>query len=92
MARNIAQEVMFSARVGGMLARVAFDEAQFIGEHECLAILGQAHAPILAKRVDGHREKAKLHVWAPRYLMACGLMGEPVPPGMTSGAPQKKNS
>jgi hypothetical protein len=26
------------------------------------------------------------------YLMACGLMGEPVPPGMTSGAPQKKNS
>ncbi len=28
----------------------------------------------------------------PCYLMACGLMGEPVPPGMTSGAPQKKNS
>lgn len=26
------------------------------------------------------------------YLIACGLIGEPVPPGMTSGAPQKKNS
>jgi hypothetical protein len=26
------------------------------------------------------------------YLMACGLMGEPVAPGITSGAPQKKNS
>ena len=29
---------------------------------------------------------------SPAYLMACGLMGEPVPPGMMSGAPQKKNS
>jgi hypothetical protein len=28
----------------------------------------------------------------PVYLMACGLIGEPVAPGMTSGAPQKKNS
>ena len=27
-----------------------------------------------------------------RYLIACGLIGEPVPPVMTSGAPQKKNS
>jgi hypothetical protein len=26
------------------------------------------------------------------YLIACGLIGEPVPPVMTSGAPQKKNS
>jgi hypothetical protein len=27
-----------------------------------------------------------------RYLIACGLIGEPVPPVMTSGAPLKKNS
>jgi hypothetical protein len=27
-----------------------------------------------------------------RYLIACGLIGEPVPPVMISGAPQKKNS
>ena len=26
------------------------------------------------------------------YLMACGLIGEPVPPVMMSGGPQKKNS
>jgi hypothetical protein len=26
------------------------------------------------------------------YLMACGLIGEPVPPVMISGGPQKKNS
>ena len=26
------------------------------------------------------------------YLIACGLIGEPVPPEMMSGGPQKKNS
>jgi hypothetical protein len=26
------------------------------------------------------------------YLIACGLIGEPVAPVMTSGGPQKKNS
>ncbi len=26
------------------------------------------------------------------HLIACGLIGEPVPPVMISGAPQKKNS
>jgi hypothetical protein len=26
------------------------------------------------------------------YLIACGLIGEPVAPVMMSGAPQKKNS
>ncbi len=26
------------------------------------------------------------------YLMACGLIGEPVPPVIMSGGPQKKNS
>ena len=59
---------MFSARSVSMLARVAFDEAQLVGEHERLAILGQAHAPILAERVDRHREKAELH----RSLLAGG--------------------
>ena len=28
----------------------------------------------------------------PGYLIACGLIGEPVPPVMISGGPQKKNS
>jgi len=27
-----------------------------------------------------------------RYLIACGLIGEPVAPVITSGGPQKKNS
>jgi hypothetical protein len=27
-----------------------------------------------------------------RYLIACGLIGDPVPPVMISGGPQKKNS
>jgi hypothetical protein len=26
------------------------------------------------------------------YFIACGLIGDPVPPVMTSGGPQKKNS
>ena len=26
------------------------------------------------------------------YFIACGLIGEPVPPEMISGGPQKKNS
>ncbi len=26
------------------------------------------------------------------YLIACGLIGDPVPPVMISGGPQKKNS
>jgi hypothetical protein len=26
------------------------------------------------------------------YLIACGLIGEPVPPVMISGGPEKKNS
>jgi hypothetical protein len=26
------------------------------------------------------------------HLIACGLIGEPVPPVMISGGPQKKNS
>jgi hypothetical protein len=30
--------------------------------------------------------------FAAPYLIACGLMGEPVPPVMTRGGPQKKNS
>jgi hypothetical protein len=29
---------------------------------------------------------------AASYLIACGLIGEPVPPVMMSGGPQKKNS
>jgi hypothetical protein len=29
---------------------------------------------------------------SPRYFIACGLIGEPVPPLMISGGPQKKNS
>jgi len=27
-----------------------------------------------------------------RHFIACGLIGEPVPPVMMSGGPQKKNS
>ena len=36
-----------------------------------------------------HFEEAKTPA---SYLIACGLSGEPVPPVMISGEPQKKNS
>jgi hypothetical protein len=29
---------------------------------------------------------------SPFYFIACGLIGEPVPPVMINGGPQKKNS
>jgi hypothetical protein len=38
------------------------------------------------------RTRFAVRVWTPRHLIACGLMGEPVPPVITSGGPQKKNS
>jgi hypothetical protein len=41
----------------------------------------QAEHPILSVKSDQGA-----------HLMACGLIGEPVPPVMMSGGPQKKNS
>jgi hypothetical protein len=44
---------------------------------------------------QNHRRFAKFTrrvVSHSRYLIACGLIGEPVPPVMISGGPQKKNS
>src|SRR5262249_48694614 len=38
----------------------------------------------------GHKTSSQYE--APGYLIACGLIGEPVPPVMMSGGPQKKNS
>jgi hypothetical protein len=32
------------------------------------------------------------HAEERNHLIACGLIGDPVPPVMTSGGPQKKNS
>ena len=57
--------------VGDVLADVALHEAQLVGEDERLAVLGQAHAPILAERMDRHREKSKLHVR--RASLLCAL-------------------
>jgi hypothetical protein len=47
-------------------------------------VLEQNHCRLakLAGRIVSHS----------RYLIACGLIGEPVPPVMISGGPQKKNS
>ena len=38
---NIAQEVMFSALVGRVLADIALGEAELVGEQEGLAVLAQ---------------------------------------------------
>ena len=45
----------------------------------------------LTRGFRGNERKLGLASTA-RYLIACGLIGEPVPPVMTSGGPQKKNS
>jgi hypothetical protein len=47
--------------VGDMLTRIAFDEPKLVGQYERLAVLGQAHPPILLERMDRHREEAELH-------------------------------
>jgi hypothetical protein len=49
------------AAIGGMLAGIGLHEAELVGKHEGLAILLERLAPILCRRVDGHREKAELH-------------------------------
>jgi hypothetical protein len=41
----------------------------------------------LAPQGDGESSAVSLD-----YFIACGLIGEPVPPVMISGGPQKKNS
>jgi hypothetical protein len=38
------------------------------------------------------RMTVPLMIVALTYLIACGLIGDPVPPVITSGGPQKKNS
>jgi len=50
----------------------------------------RAWATLNSSLEEGRRARRPGGAW--RYLMACGLMGEPVPPVMTSGGPQKKNS
>ena len=46
-----------------------------------------------AKRPGSHLRVTGETVWLSlAYLIACGLIGEPVPPVMISGGPQKKNS
>ena len=47
--------------VGGVLADIAFDEAELVGEDESLAVLAQRLPPVLVLRVDRHREEAELH-------------------------------
>ena len=42
--------------------------------------------------VEARRDGATLLPGRDIYLIACGLIGEPVPPVMISGGPQKKNS
>ena len=61
LAMNTAQEVMFSALVGGVLADIALGEAELVGKDESLAILAQGLPPILVQRMDRHGEKAELH-------------------------------
>jgi hypothetical protein len=47
----------------------------------------------IIQRVNAHLRRDMVPDYAARrHLIACGLIGEPVPPVMTSGGPQKKNS
>jgi hypothetical protein len=41
---------------------VLLDEAQLVGQDECLPVLSQRLLPILADGVHGHGEEAKLHM------------------------------
>jgi hypothetical protein len=62
----------------------AVSEERFIevaGNRLLVAIDGRSDGPWLTC----------LHALAP-HLIACGLIGDPVPPVMMSGGPQKKNS
>src|SRR3954453_18102238 len=47
--------------VGVMLADIAFDVAELVGEDERLAILAQRNAPVLLDRMDRHGEEAEVH-------------------------------
>ena len=51
--------------VGGVLADIAFGEAELVGEDEGLAILAQRLPPVLVQRMDRHGEEAELHRDAP---------------------------
>ena len=51
--------------VGGVLADVALDEAELVGEDERLAVLAQRRPPVLAQRMDRHGEEAEFH--APKF-------------------------
>ena len=61
LAMNIMQEVMFSARSVAVLADIAFDEAELVGQDEGLAVLAQRCPPVLVQRMDRHGEEAELH-------------------------------
>ena len=52
---------------------------------------GLRPAHLLVRTMSGTRFTDQ-EVRNPPYLIANGLIGEPVPPVMTSGGPQKKNS
>jgi hypothetical protein len=44
--------------VGGVLADVALDEAELVGEDEGLAVLAERFPPVLVQRMDRHGEEA----------------------------------
>jgi hypothetical protein len=77
--------------VGHVFADIALHEAELVGQDEGLAVLPERQPPVLLQRMERHGEEAEFHILA-LYLIAWGLMGEPVPPGMIRGGPQKKNS
>jgi hypothetical protein len=58
---------------------------------QALANPGIVRGAVALPRTSGRGGKGSLFERG-AYLIACGLIGEPVPPVMISGEPQKKNS
>src|SRR5262249_56499730 len=53
------------AACGAVVGGIGVEEPQRVGKQEGLAIFAERTAPVVADRVDGHREEAELHVfWA----------------------------
>jgi hypothetical protein len=76
--------------VAGNCARAGESIAAHVAAMSAHLIKKAIPAFIIAPSLLGNRAESVTEVT--RYLIACGLIGLPVPPVMISGGPQKKNS
>jgi hypothetical protein len=63
------------------------------GQNRCKTPTPGTHGNLPGAQPNtGNRPVFEAEALSSAYLMACGFIGEPVPPVMTNGGPQKKNS